>query len=440
MEPETRYARTGGIAIAYQVIGDGELDLVYVPDYMSNLGYVWGYGRWRDFYLRLARSFRLILFDKRGTGLSDHGGQFAALETRMEDLHSVLDSAGSDKAVILGSHEGCGMAALFAATYPERTRALVLFHPELRGVLQRPGETSEMGLKELQDLRDRWGSQEFADELLREGCQALYASDEDRRQFAAYLRIGATPAVAYALNRAFYETDLTDVLPAVRVPALILYRAPERAPALDVAERIPGARATQVSGEDYLEIHLSPEIADEIELFVSGDAPPEVPDRVLATLMFTDIVGSTEQTAELGDAGWRALLSQHHGIIRRELSRFHGVEHDTAGDGFFASFDGPARAIRCAQSIVAALTPVGVQVRVGVHVGECELHDRKPAGLAVAVGARICAIGGPGDVLVSSTVRHLVGGTGVELADRGTHALKGIPGERQVYAVAPAAG
>lgn len=297
-----------------------------------------------------------------------------------------------------------------------------------------------MGLKELQDLRDRWGSQEFADELLREGCQALYASDEDRRQFAAYLRIGATPAVAYALNRAFYETDLTDVLPAVRVPALILYRAPERAPALDVAERIPGARATQVSGEDYLEIHLSPEIADEIELFVSGDAPPEVPDRVLATLMFTDIVGSTEQTAELGDAGWRALLSQHHGIIRRELSRFHGVEHDTAGDGFFASFDGPARAIRCAQSIVAALTPVGVQVRVGVHVGECELHDRKPAGLAVAVGARICAIGGPGDVLVSSTVRHLVGGTGVELADRGTHALKGIPGERQVYAVAPAAG
>jgi class 3 adenylate cyclase len=435
VEPETRYARAGGIAIAYQVVGDGELDLVYVPDYMSNLGYVWGYDRWRDFYLRLARSFRLILFDKRGTGLSDHGGQFAALETRMEDLHSVLNSAGSEKAVILGSHEGCGMAALFAATYPERTRALVLFHPELRGVLHPAGETSEMRLKELQDLRDRWGSQEFADELLRDSCQTLYASEEDRRQFAAYLRIGATPAVAYALNRAFYETDLTDVLPAVRVPALVLYRAPERVPALDVAERIPGARATQVSGEDYLEIHLSPEIVDEIELFVSGEAPPAVPDRVLATLMFTDIVGSTERTAELGDAGWRALLAQHHGIVRRELNRFHGVEHDTAGDGFFASFDGPARAIRCAQSIVAALTPVGVQVRVGIHVGECELHDRKPAGLAVAVGARICAIGGPGDVLVSSTVRDLVGGTGVELADRGTHALKGIPGERQVYAV-----
>jgi len=435
VEPETRYARTGGIAIAYQIVGDGEPDLVYVPDYMSNLGYVWGYPRWRDFYRRLARSFRLILFDKRGTGLSDHGGQFAALETRMEDLHAVLDAAGSDKAVILGSHEGCGTAALFAATYPERTRALVLFHPEVRGVLQERGDASEAGLRELIDLRDRWGSQEFADELLRELCPTLYASEEDRRQFANYLRIGASPAVAYALNRAFFETDLADVLPAVRVPALVLYRGPEREKSVDVAERIPGANATQVSGEDYLEIHLSPEIPDEIELFVSGEAPPAVPERVLATLMFTDIVGSTEQTAVLGDAGWRELLAQHHGVVRRELNRFHGVEHDTAGDGFFASFDGPARAIRCAQAIVGALTPIGVTVRVGIHVGECELHDGKPAGLAVATGARICALGGSGDVLVSSTVRDLVAGTGIELADRGSHPLKGISGERQVYAV-----
>ena len=294
MEPETRYARTGGIAIAYQVVGDGDVDLVYVPDYVSNLGYVWGYPRWRDFYLRLSGSFRLILFDKRGTGLSDHGGGFAALETSMEDLHSVLDAAGSQKTVILGSHEGCGMAALFAATYPERTRALVLFHPELRGILHKPGALPEAGLRELQDLRDRWGSQEFADELLRDGCQTLYASEEDRRQFARYLRIGATPAVAYALNRAFYETDMTDVLPA---------------------------------------IHLSPEIADEIELFVSDDVPPAVPERVLATLVFTDIVGSTEQTAAIGDAGWRALLAQHHSIVRRELNRFHGVEYDTAATG-----------------------------------------------------------------------------------------------------------
>jgi class 3 adenylate cyclase len=354
----------------------------------------------------------------------------------MEDLHSVLDAAGSHKTVILGSHEGCGMAALFAATYPERTRALVLFHPDLRGVLHKPGVTPEAALRELQDLRDRWGTQEFADELLRESCQTLYASANDRRQFASYLRIGATPAVAYALNRAFYETDLTDVLPAVRVPALILYRAPERNEALEVASRIPGARSTQVSGEDYLEIHLSPEVAGEIELFVSEDAPPPVPERVLATLVFTDIVGSTEQTAVLGDAGWRALLAQHHTIVRRELNRFHGVEYDTAGDGFFASFDGPARAIRCAEAIGAALAPIGVQVRVGIHVGECELHDGKPAGLAVATAARICGVGGPGEVLVSSTVRDLVAGTGIALADRGAHTLKGIPGERRVFAVA----
>jgi class 3 adenylate cyclase len=330
------------------------------------------------------------------------------------------------------------MAALFAATYPERTRALVLFHPEVRGVLQEHGDAWEAGLRELIDLRDRWGSQEFADELLRETCATLYASEDDRRQFASYLRIGASPAVAYALNRAFFETDLTDVLPAVRVPALVLYRGPEREKSVDVATRIPGASSTQVSGEDYLEIHLSPEIADEIELFVSGEPPPAVPERVLATLMFTDIVGSTERTAVLGDAGWRELLAQHHGVVRRELSRFHGVEHDTAGDGFFASFDGPARAIRCAEAIVGALTPVGVQVRVGVHVGECELHDGKPAGLAVATGARICALGGAGDVLVSSTVRDLVAGTGIELADRGAHTLKGLSGERQVYAVVDA--
>jgi class 3 adenylate cyclase/pimeloyl-ACP methyl ester carboxylesterase len=432
VEPEIRYVRSGGVAIAHQVLGSGETDLVYVPDFMSNLVYAWEYSRWRDFYLRLARSFRLILFDKRGTGLSDHGGQFATLETRMEDLHAVLDAVGSERAVILASHEGCGMAALFAATYPERTQLLALFHPTGYG----PDVDRDSIAAELLDLRDRWGTQEFSDGLLRDLCPTLYASEAERRLFANYLRVGASPAVAYALNRAFNDTDLSDVLPAVRVPALVMYRAPERDAAMAVAARIPGSRATQVSGSDYLEIHLSPEIVDEIELFVAGEAQPEVPERVLATVMFTDIVGSTEHASSLGDSGWRDLLVRHHAIVRRELSRFHGREQDTAGDGFFAAFDGPARAIRCAEAIIAGLEPLGLRIRAGVHVGECELHEGKLAGIAVVVGARIAALAEAGEVLVSGTVRDLVAGSGLVLADRGAHRLKGVSDERRLYSVA----
>jgi class 3 adenylate cyclase/pimeloyl-ACP methyl ester carboxylesterase len=432
VEPKIRYVRNGGIAIAYQVLGSGETDLVYVPDYMSNLVFAWQYPRWRDFYLRLARSFRLILFDKRGTGLSDHGSQFATLETRMEDLHAVLDAAGSEQAVILASHEGCGMAALFAATYPERARALALFHPAVRALI---GDDPDAAAAQLRDLRDRWGTDEYADELLRDLCQTLYALEEERRLFANYLRVGASPAVAYALNRAFDETDLSDLLPAVRVPALILYRALERESAIDVAKRIPGAHATQVSGSDYLEIFLSPELVDEIELFVAGAAPPAVPERVLATVMFTDIVGSTEHVSALGDSGWRDMLARHHALVRRELNRFHGTEHDTAGDGFFASFDGPARAIRCAEAIIDGLAPLGLHIRVGIHVGECEIHEGKLAGIAVVVGARISSLAGPGEVLVSGTVRDLVAGSGLVLADHGQHQLKGVPGERQLYSL-----
>ena len=250
-----------------------------------------------------------------------------------------------------------------------------------------------------------------------------------------YQRVGATPAVAYAVNRAFNETDLSDVLPAVRVPALVLYRALERERALDVARRIPDAQATQVSGSDYLQMFLSPELVDEIEMFIAGAAPPAVPESVLATVMFTDIVGSTEHVAALGDSGWREMLGRHLALVRRELNRFHGTEQDTAGDGFFASFDGPARAIRCAEAIVDGLTPLGLQTRVGIHVGECELHDGKLAGIAVVVGARISSLAGPGEVLVSGTVRDLVAGSGLVLADRGRHQLKGVPGEWLLHAV-----
>ena len=430
--PEIRYARSSGVAIAYQVVGTGDTDLVYVPDYMSNLVFGWEYPRWRDFYLLLAGRFRLILFDKRGTGLSDHGGQFATLETRMEDLHAVLDAAGSARTVILASHEGCGMAALYAATYPERTAALALFHPTATG----DGLENADVVITLADIRDRWGTDELADEIMRDGCPSLIGSEEDRRWFATSLRVGASPAVAYALNRAFEETDLRDMLPAVRVPTLVLHRAPERANALEVASRIPSSRAVQVSGEDYLEIYLSPEVVDVIAEFIAGEEAPEVPESVLATVMFTDIVASTEQAASLGDRAWRDLLARHHAVVRRELRRFRGEERDTAGDGFFATFDGPARAIRCGQAIVAGIEQLGLEARIGLHIGECEVHEGKLAGLAVVIGARISGEAGGGEVLVSGTVKDLVAGSGLEFVDRGQRELKGVPGHWPLYAVA----
>lgn len=434
MEHEIQYARSSGVAIAYEIVSDGGVDLVYVPDYVSNLVYGWEWPRWRDFYERLARSFRLILFDKRGTGLSDHGGHFAALETRMEDLRAVLDAAGSNNTVLLGSHDGCSLAALFAATYPERTRAIALFHPVAR--------MDETGFEaELPVVRERWGTQAYCDELLQDSAPSLFESVEERRRFANWLRVGATPASAYVQNRALGETDLTEVLPAVRVPTLVLYRPTSlfEPYARDVARLIPDATLAATSGTDWWGIFLSPEIPDELERFVAGEQTPEVPESVLATLLFTDIVASTEHAAELGDRGWRELLERHHAFVRRELSRFRGEERDTAGDGFFATFDGPARAIRCAQAIVEGMRDLGLDVRAGVHTGECELHDGKVAGLAVSIGARVVAAAGAGEVLVSQTVKDLVAGTGLTLEDRGERELKGVPGTWRLYAATEAA-
>jgi class 3 adenylate cyclase/pimeloyl-ACP methyl ester carboxylesterase len=433
---DIRYVRSGGVAIAYQIVGDGDRDLVYVPDYMSNLVYDWESPYYRDFYERLSQSFRLILFDKRGTGLSDHGGQFAALETRMDDLRAVLDEVGSADAVVFSAHEGSAMAALYAATYPERVRALVLFHPGP----DFSADDSE-AQQELANLRNRWGTRAYGDELLQHGCQTLYEREEDREWFANHLRVGASPAVAYALNRAFLETDLSEVLPAVRAPTLILYRPGSMGedPALEVARQIAGARSVPVSGTDYFGFYLSFDIPEEIERFVAGEHAPEVPDTVLATVLFTDIVASTERAAELGDRAWRELLDRHHALVRRELSRFRGAERDTAGDGFFATFDGPARAIRCAQAVVDGVHGLGLDVRAGVHTGECELHDDKVAGLAVSIGARVAAAAGAGEVLVSQTVKDLVAGTGLALEDRGERELKGVPGTWRLYAAAEAA-
>ena len=275
MTADIRYARNGGVAIAYQLVGDGETDLAYVPDFVSNLVYGWESRHWRDFYEQLAQSFRLILFDKRGTGLSDHGGQFAALETRMEDLHAVLDTASSSSTVLLASHEGCSMAALYAATYPERTRALILFHPL---AYERDGQ-SEYWRARLAELRERWGTQELSDEILEDTSPSLYANPAEREWFANWLRVGASPAAAYALHRAWIETDLREVLPAVRVPTLVMYRTAWNAErhAREVTDLIPSARALRVSGMDYQQIFLSPEIPEEVARFVARRRFPRFP-------------------------------------------------------------------------------------------------------------------------------------------------------------------
>ena len=435
MEIDVQYTRSGGVAIAYQVVGDGDTDLVFAAGWASNLVYGWEIPHLRTFYERLAQSFRLILFDKRGTGLSDLGGHFPALETRMDDVRAVLDAVGSPRAVLVGSQDGCSMATFYAATYPERTQALVLFHP----VAHNPESQSEEVRAGLAELRDSWGRQEWCDKLLAWGAPRLHEDPVERALFANWLRVGASPAVAYALNRAFYETDLREVLPAVRVPTLVLYRPGwYESFALDVARGIEGARALRISGNEPFYIQLSPEVPDEIERFVAGEQPPEVPDTVLATILFTDIVGSTERAAELGDRAWRELLERHHALVRRELTRYRGEERDTAGDGFFATFDGPARAIRCAHAIVDGVRELGLELRAGLHTGECELHEDKVAGLAVVIGARVAARACGGEVLVSQTVKDLVAGAGIEFDERGEHELKGVPGEWRLYAVVDA--
>jgi class 3 adenylate cyclase len=436
VQPDIRYARNGEVAIAFQVVGSGERDLVFVPGFVSNLVYGWESPYWREFYERLARSFRLILFDKRGTGLSDRGGAgWAALETRMEDMRAVLEAVGSERAIVVGSHEGGQMAALYAATYPEATEALVLFQFFTHG----EGSDSPYWQQASRSLRN-WMTQELADQWLSEICPTLLRSEADRVWFANWLRVGASPEIGYALNMTYADSDVREVLPTIRVPTLAIVRgrlAKEQGAARAV-EFFPNARLVEVAGSDYWGIFLSPEIVDEIEAFAATLGAEVEPESVLATVLFTDLVGSTAKAVELGDRAWRELLGEHHARIRRELARYRGIELDTAGDGFFARFDGPARAIRSACAIRDAVGELGLELRVGLHTGECELLDDKVAGIAVSIGARVAAEAAPGEVLVSQTVKDLVAGSGLSFVDRGAADLKGVPGEWRLYAVVDA--
>jgi class 3 adenylate cyclase len=437
--PDVRYAQSGDAAIAYYTVGDGPRDLVFAP-FTTSMVFAWDVPAIRDFCLRLASFSRLILFDKRGVGASDRPRTPPTLEAQMEDVRSVLDAVGSEQAVLFGAGHGGQMCALFAATYPERTGALVLY-----GTVVRAPGTPEEHRAALRRLRSEWGLQETIDGLISHGYPSL-ADDEEFRQSATRLvRASGSPASAVEFTRTYFETDLSEVLPTISVPTLVLYRPEVKTSLLrfpvettdiarELGERIPDARLAQVPGVDPSPF-VGTEITAEVERFLGSSREAVVPDRVLATVLFTDIVGATERAVELGDKGWRDLLAAHRTAVRRELALYRGVELDTAGDGFFASFDGPARAIACARRIVDVAQSDGVQVRTGIHTGECERDGEKLSGLAVHIGARIAALAGGGEVLVSRTVKDLVAGSGIDFEERGRRELKGVPGEWELYAV-----
>jgi class 3 adenylate cyclase/alpha-beta hydrolase superfamily lysophospholipase len=443
MTPQTRYARSGDVNIAYTVVGDGPFDLVYIQGFVSHVELAWRVPAYAEFLNGLASFSRFIFLDKRGTGMSDPVQGAPSLETRMDDVRAVMDAAGSSRAAIMGVSEGTPMSILFAATYPERVHALVLQAGAPRFTWAPDytfGEPREESERWIRRALDEWGSPEFLEETVDFLAPAFDAAS--RRAFAEYMRLSASPGAAAALERMNQDVDVRDVLPAVRAPTLILTLTGDSDDIVQgcryMAERIPGARLEEIEGQGHVP---GPDSVDrfvaEIREFLTtaiSDQAPEPSDRQLATLLFTDIVDSTVHMARLGDAGWRQLIERHHELVRNELVRARGREVDTAGDGFFAAFDGPARAVRCAQAIAHDVQELGIDVRSGLHTGECELVDGKVTGIAVHTGARVAAHAGPGEVLVSSTVKDLVAGSGLQFEDRGVHELKGIPGEWRLYA------
>ena len=439
MRPETRYARSGDVNIAYQVVGEGPRDLVLVPGWVSNIELFWEEPGAARFLQRLGSFSRLILFDKRGTGLSDRVGDIPNLETRMDDVRAVLDAVRSPRAALLGYSEGGPMCALFAATYPERTAALIMIGSYARRIWapDYPCGTPRQEWDEFIEGTIRgWGGPVGLDAR----APSMAADPRFRDWWARFLRMSASPGASRAVLRMNAEIDVRTVLPAIRVPALIIHNVGERtvpvAASRYLAERIPGAKYVELPGIDHLPfVGNADAILDEIEEFLTGVRRGVEPDRVLATVMFTDIVDATRKASELGDRRWRDLLGMHHALVRDHLARFRGREIDTAGDGFLAAFDGPARAVRAAAAIADGVRTLGLEVRAGLHTGECEVMGSKLGGIAVHIGARVAALAKAGEVLVSSTVRDLVAGSGLSFRDRGVHALKGVPGEWHVFVV-----
>jgi pimeloyl-ACP methyl ester carboxylesterase len=439
--PETRYARSGDVNIAYQVVGEGALDLVFVMGWVSHLDWFWEEPGFARFLRRLASFSRLILFDKRGTGLSDRvpDRELPTLEQRMDDVRAVMDAVGSERAALMGVSEGGPLCVLFGATYPERTQALVLIgsYPRRAWAEDYPwGEPLDERERWIEFLGEAWGGPVGLERRAPSRCD----DEVFRRWWATYLRMAASPGAVQTLTRMNAAIDVRDVLPTIRVPTLVVHRTGDRSIRVEggryIAERIPGARLLELPGDDHLPfVGDQDEILDEVEEFLTGTRPVPNPDRVLATVLFTDVVGSTERAAELGDRRWRDLLSEHRRLVRRELDRFRGRELDTAGDGFLATFDGPGRAVRCALVCVNAVHDLGLEIRAGVHTGEIELMDGDIGGIAVHIAARVAALAGAGEVLVSRTVTDLVAGSELAFEGRSRHSLKGVPGEWDLFAV-----
>jgi pimeloyl-ACP methyl ester carboxylesterase len=442
MPPETRYAKSGELSIAYQVVGEGPIDLVYVPGWISNVELMWEEPAHAHVLERLASFSRLILFDKRGTGLSDPVAldRLPTLEARMDDVRAVLDAAEVERAAVFGFSEGGLMSVLFAATYPQRTTALVLYAVYAKRIWSRDypwAPRPEARAREIEELQRNWATRMDLDQLAPSEDEAF------KQRLATYFRRSASPGAAVALLRMNTQIDVRQVLPTIRTPTLVLHRVDDHDASVEegrwIADRIPGARFVALEGDAHILWGGDTDaIVDEVEEFLTGVRPHRQADRVLATVLFTDIVGSTERASELGDSRWRELLVAHHAQVRRQLERFQGREIDTAGDGLLATFEGPGRAVQCATAIGDSVRSLGLEIRAGVHTGEVELTGSRVTGIAVHLGARVAGLAAAGEVLVSSTVKDLVAGSGLEFVDRGSHELKGVPGEWRLYAVANA--
>lgn len=443
--PKTRYVKTGdGVHIAYQVAGEGPLDLVVVPGFVSHLQVAWEAPDYAHYFHRLASFARVIVFDKRGTGMSDpvSADALPSLEQRMDDVRAVLDAVDSEQAAVFGYSEGGQMAALFAATYPERTRALVLYgtYARIRSDADYPaGLSEEVAEAFLAEVEAHWG--EFTEPLSLFAAGAT-RDPQFRDWFCRYAQNSASPGTALTLLRTNNEIDVRAALPAIRVPTLVLHRVddalvvPEHGRYL--AEHIPGAKYVELPGDDHLVFTGDVDrLVDEIEHFLTGAHRVTEPDRVLATLLFADIVDSSRRAAELGDRRWREILDRHDDVMRREFARFRGREVKATGHGFLAAFDGPARAVQCAIAATEAVQRVGIELRIGVHTGECEHHGDDLGGIAVNIAARVAALAQPSQVLVSRTVTDLVAGSRLEFTDRGDHELKGVPGSWRLFAAGP---